>query len=379
MTQYPAIAVGGPPHSGKSVLTYSITRALRDAQVQHFVVRACPDGEGDFSHEAPQELVKKLRTKGKFSSDYVEPVCAALRRRQLPLIVDVGGKPSKEQEAIFEQCTHAIIISSDPQAVAGWHRIAEQYQLTLIADLESSLGQDEAIFSDAPTLQGRICGLHRGERASGPLFEQLVQAISNLFMEISAKIRAEHISLAPSTSVDLERLGRTLKIENGNRWNPTDLPKVIDYLPGSVDLSIYGRGPNWLYATIAHHVIPAQLHQFDPILGWITPIQPTLSENAQSDEFHWEITEYRGYTKLKLSIVDDAYLDYSIVHTTELPLIDLNNGLIIEGELPMWLLTSLVRAYQQAPFMAIFQPQIKEGPVVVKSEQLDIPVGSILS
>jgi CRISPR-associated protein Csx3 len=58
---FPAILVGGPPHSGKSVLTYLLSQRLRTAAVEHFVLRACPDGEGDWSYEAPPATVRLLR------------------------------------------------------------------------------------------------------------------------------------------------------------------------------------------------------------------------------------------------------------------------------------------------------------------------------
>jgi len=47
MNQFPALMIGGPPHSGKSVLAYSLTQALRARQIDHYLLRACPDGEGD--------------------------------------------------------------------------------------------------------------------------------------------------------------------------------------------------------------------------------------------------------------------------------------------------------------------------------------------
>ncbi len=53
MELFPAILVGGPPHSGKSVLTYSLTQALRRRGVDHYVLRAAPDGEGDWANSPP--------------------------------------------------------------------------------------------------------------------------------------------------------------------------------------------------------------------------------------------------------------------------------------------------------------------------------------
>ena len=54
LNQLPAVLIGGPPHSGKSVLIYSLSQALRARGVAHYALRACPDGEGDFSNETDQ-------------------------------------------------------------------------------------------------------------------------------------------------------------------------------------------------------------------------------------------------------------------------------------------------------------------------------------
>lgn len=364
---FPAVAIGGPPHSGKSVLTYSLTQALRKAQIQHFVVRACPDGEGDFTHETPSGLIRVLRNKGQFSASFVTNVSAALQRRHLPLLVDVGGRPTNEQKQIFEHCTHAIIISSDPQAIIEWQETFAQYNLTLIAVLDSTLDQPETIYADGPILRGRIRGLERGSQASGPLFERLLWMLRALFAENADELRKRHLDSAPSTPVDLERLGRTLKIQDGRFWHPADLPKVLDYLPADEPLSIYGRGPNWLYATVASHVCPAPLHQFDPCLGWTAPMQPRISVNATPDHIRWEIAVQASAPRLKLVIVDDAYLDYSELTELELPRLELQNGLIFDGEIPLWLLTGLCYAYQIAPMIACFQPSFTQGPVITKS------------
>jgi CRISPR-associated protein Csx3 len=40
MPDFPAVLIGGPPHSGKSVFVYSLTRALRAARIPHYALRA---------------------------------------------------------------------------------------------------------------------------------------------------------------------------------------------------------------------------------------------------------------------------------------------------------------------------------------------------
>ncbi|MFA6215537.1 MAG: hypothetical protein WC768_03140 [Patescibacteria group bacterium] len=86
------IAIGGPPHSGKTVLM-GLLRALlpRDKFV---VVEAAPDGEGitGWSFEGDPVLVKAVRRKGKFLEEFVNWVCDSVRNSTMPLtLVDLGG------------------------------------------------------------------------------------------------------------------------------------------------------------------------------------------------------------------------------------------------------------------------------------------------
>lgn len=67
----PAVLVGGPPHAGKSVLTYSLTRALRQYGIAHYVMCAAPDGEGHWSQETPEQVREIIRRKGAFSDPFL--------------------------------------------------------------------------------------------------------------------------------------------------------------------------------------------------------------------------------------------------------------------------------------------------------------------
>ncbi|MCS7041091.1 MAG: hypothetical protein NZP34_15910, partial [Caldilineales bacterium] len=84
--ELPAVLVGGPPHSGKSVLIYSLSQALRARGVDHYALRACPDGEGDWSNQAPPPLVKEIRLKGSWTPQWVQWISRDIRCRRLPLL-----------------------------------------------------------------------------------------------------------------------------------------------------------------------------------------------------------------------------------------------------------------------------------------------------
>ena len=255
MKQFPAIVIGGPPHSGKSVLTYGLTQILRTQQVEHYVLRACPDGEGDWSQETPPEMVRLLRNKGQFSESFVANVERTLQQRHLPLLVDVGGRPTPEQELLFDHCTHAILLAADAAGLNQWRQLAQRHNLPVLAELQSTLQEDEEIYAERPILRGRISGLERHQPTSGTLIERLACNIRTLFALTQAELRAEHLRAAPAElAVDLERLARTLGVANGGTWQPAELLSVLDYLPAGEPLAIYGRGPNWLYEIGRAHV-----------------------------------------------------------------------------------------------------------------------------
>ena len=57
----PAILIGGPPHSGKSVLSYYLSQALRRRGLLHYLLRTAPDGEGDWMQEGEAARMQALR------------------------------------------------------------------------------------------------------------------------------------------------------------------------------------------------------------------------------------------------------------------------------------------------------------------------------
>jgi len=66
------IAVGGPPHSGKTVFL----NALHDAWLakigdQAFNEPVCPDGEGKWAAESEPEIVQRIRKKHPFSEEFM--------------------------------------------------------------------------------------------------------------------------------------------------------------------------------------------------------------------------------------------------------------------------------------------------------------------
>lgn len=264
----PAVAIGGPPHSGKSVLAYSLTRALRTRSVPHYLLRAYPpDGEGDWFLEGEPDVVRHLRIKGAASDRWLPLLRQDIARRHLPLIVDMGGLPTPEQESILDECTHGILLTPSEAARREWAGRFAAHGLVLLADLRSDLAGENRLEAAEPVVRGVLAGLERGKTASGPAFGALVERLSALFGPFAADLYRRHMATAPAElAVDLDRLARRLGREP-TEWRPEDLPAVLDYLPVGEPLALYGRGPNWLYAAVAVHALPSPFYLFDARLG----------------------------------------------------------------------------------------------------------------
>ncbi|VVM06817.1 hypothetical protein MAMC_01276 [Methylacidimicrobium cyclopophantes] len=173
------VAVVGPPHSGKSVFLFWIQQALRSRSPESFhrnlfVLRACPDGEGDWFFEA-QEEGKTLRYKNRWDAEFVDRIVEqikSLSRSKTLLLVDCGGKIDRLNQAILNVCTDVLIVSRDAEAFAEWRGAARSSGLQTLAEVESVREPESKVLSESP-LRLRIGGLERSARPS-PLPEQLL-------------------------------------------------------------------------------------------------------------------------------------------------------------------------------------------------------------
>ncbi|HDN80421.1 MAG TPA: hypothetical protein ENG33_08165 [Chloroflexi bacterium] len=375
METFPAIFIGGPPHSGKSVLTYSLTQELRRRKVEHYVLRACPDGEGDWANEAAQQVVRTIRVKGAFTREFVENICRDLANRHLPLLVDVGGRPTPEQEVIFSYCTHCILLTKDEASRAEWLDLAERHAIIVIADITSALEGESYIIERGPVLRGVITGLHRGTTARGPVFDALVEKVASIFDYDREELRRMHYALSPVENIiDLDRLAGYFGLPDyGARWEPHHLQRVFDELPFQSPMALYGRGPNWLYAAIAVRLHPQPLYQFDVRLGWVKPPALTWGLPSERSPVQVEIVKRPDHTRLEFKLTR-AYIDYRTeASQVRIPLLPFDQGIVLSGKLPLWLWTALALAYKDALWLAVYQPQWKDKALVITS-RADEPI-----
>jgi CRISPR-associated protein Csx3 len=369
MNLLPAVLIGGPPHAGKSVLAYSLTRALRRREVPHYVLRAYPDGEGDWANESDQELVRAIRVKGFGSPEWIARINRDIAQRHLPLIVDVGGRPTAWQETVFDYCTHAIVLARDEISRVEWLARVERHGLVLLADVYSDLnGQDELRESET-ILRGTLAGLERGQVARGALFDALVERLANLFAYSGAELRALHLAHAPTELVlELNRLGKTLNaFDAKGDWMPRALPCVLDYLPAATSLALYDRAPNWLYAALAVFARPAPLYQFDVRLGWVTPPRLELGTLPDDSPLLAHLTRHADHARIEFQL-REAYLDYTDAEGLVVPSVPDDVPVVLSGKLPLWLWSALALAYARAPWLGIYQPQLN-GAVIVSANE----------
>jgi len=375
----PAILVGGPPHAGKSVLTYSLTQALRKRNIDHYVIRACPDGEGDWSQEIDQRAVSRIRVKGDWTQDFVKNICRDLERRHLPLLVDIGGRPEQWQSVILRHCTHSLLLlHADNENTANfWRQLAATNGLLPLAQLASALDGLSTITSETPIVMGTLVGLKRNTLAHGPLFDLLVERIVSLFSSYSSEeLRRGHLDSAPGEVVDVDTLIKDWAPES-KRWEPKMLVPLLDKVPQDTPLAVYGRGTNWLYAALAVHTNTEPFYQFDSRLGWVTPL-PVQFGMSTSPEVQIIPDEYEHLSVLFVRPAND-HIDYEQVKDLSFPPLSSKQGLILSGKLPLWLVTALVRLYNDVgtPWIACYYPQL-EGAIVVVSHIEAHAIGDII-
>jgi len=373
MNLLPAVVIGGPPHAGKSVLAYSLTRALRQRAVPHYVLRAYPDGEGDWANESDQELVRAIRVKGFGSPEWIARIARDIARRHLPLIVDPGGKPTPWQEAIFDQCTHAILLYRDDASRAEWLARWQHHGLISIAELYSDLNGQNQLADAGTIVRGTLAGLARGRVASGAAFDALVDRLAILFAYSSDELRAQHLAHAPAELVlELGRLGKTLHALDGQgHWMPTALPHVLDYLPAATPLALYDRAPNWLYAALALLARPASLYQFDVRLGWVTPPTLRLGTPPADSPLRPQVLLRNDYARIEFQL-RDAYLDYTETEGLVVPRVPDDTPVVLSGKLPLWLWSALALVYAHAPWLGVYQPQLQGAVIIYARDAQDV-------
>ena len=381
MNLLPAILFGGPPHAGKSVLFYNLAKALRERGIPHYAIRACPDGEGNWFYELDQDKVRLIRVKGEWTSDFVKRMCLDLARRHLPLLVDIGGRPTERERCLFRNCTHTLLLLRADQEdnADSWRHLVKVNGLLPLAELYSARSGISTIDSDGPVIKGTFAGLERGSLVHGRLFDALVERIVLLFTSYTPEeLEKTKLDMAPVELVaNLDTFLHAWAPQT-KRWKREMIPRLLAELPANTPLAVYGPGPNWLYGALVAHAGQQPFYQFDPRIGWIAPPPLQIGTNT-TPEVQVELHMFEQVTVLSMRIVSD-HLDHLQADHLLFPPVSIERGLILDGRFPHWLLTAIVRLYKNAGVAWIACRQIQlEGAVVVTSRTAGIVPGDLVS
>lgn len=377
---FPAILLAGPPNCGKSVLSFLLTYRLRELGISHYLLRAVPDGEGDWFMVGHPEVVQTLRTihKTSYSSHFVEHMLHSIHRRVLPLLVDIGGRPQGEQFGLIRACTHSILLYRTDEERNSWQKILTESGLIPIAELQSALSINDSIQQLQPYICGIISSLERdtAKRKIGMTFGAVLERVAGISSYNESDLEREHERQAPFPVQNERSLAQRFAVPvEGERaiWSPKHLARLSEVVPNSAPLAIYGRGPVWLASALAARSLPSLFAIFDARYGWMLP-SPIVFDQGQStldvklapfiDDSIWVNLEIPGGTVEPEEIV--------------LPSFPVSRGLVLSGKLPRWLFATIV--HKVAPehnWIAVDDPRLDKA-IVVHSALTSIKVGDVL-
>jgi len=395
----PAVLIGGPPNAGKSVLAYNLTLELRRRRIEHYVLRANPDIEGDWFLAEHQNNVRSISVTveqyRQWDQRFRDLVCRDLaRRRHLPLLVDLGGRPQSDEQCIFEACTHSILLlkESEKDVSQRWCDYVRDNDLTALAELHSQLGGTSAPLVRRPVIKGTITDLQRGmQHIYGPTFEALVERVVELFSAYTRE-DLENLHLAdrqiesvvpPESIIHLRKhLQNLAPYADDERWTPGLLERFLADLSPRAPMAVYGRGPNWLYGTLALYAGTEPFYQFDSRLGWVCApdLKAGTSTSRSASLLHIE----KLYDDGKQYVVEmhppHNYIDYDMdLPELVFPEPPSGRGVIVSGRLPLWLFTGLARFYARfdVPWIALTDAH-NDTAIVIYSRVEDCRVGKEL-
>nr|BBH87711.1 hypothetical protein KTC_24620 [Thermosporothrix sp. COM3] len=383
----PAILIGGPPKAGKSVLTYNLTQELRRLDIQHYVLRANPDIEGDWFYNnthisTVNQIVGEVREYRRWTDPFRDGVCRDIRRRHLPLIVDLGGRPRVEDNCIFSACTHAILLlkEGDEQETQKWHDFVALNGLPLLAVLYSQREGIASYTEQDSVITGTITGLEPYAKLYNATFDAVRDRVIQLFNTFSLEeLEEHHMRTAPIEYVinpenQLHELDRY-----ACSWTTNLLPLLLEQVPKGTAIAVYDRATNWVYAALALHAGTEPFAQFDARIGWITPPVLRAGELQKKDVLSIAThTTVDGIFHIKIHPYHN-YLDYRRTDELAFPEPPPEHSIVISGELPLWLYTALARFYAQwdVPWIALEDANIGRY-VVIASRTASHPIGKTL-
>lgn len=376
---FPAILMAGPPHSGKSVLSFLLTAHLRQMKTAHCLLRAVPDGEGDWYMNGDQGLVRSLRLENKrgFSARFVAHMCRVIEQRRVPLLVDIGGMPQGDQFGLIEACSHSILLYREAMGYTEWRGHLARFGLQPVAELQSQQAVDDRILAPRPVLRGIISGLERdpAQRKAGATFGALLDRVAGICDYDESYLENLHLSDAPYPPLIERELARILgmPVENSVFWYPESLPALTKRVTPGQAAALYGRGPVWLAAMLAAQTLPAPLSIFDVRFGWVDVPQVRHAPHSSLQVTYCQAETGGLWANIQLS--KEGILETGRLTLGAPPAAD---GIILSGRLPRWAFAALTRFFAKTqPWVATNDPNFNRA-IVVFSRSESMPLGTVL-
>lgn len=363
----------GPSHSGKSVFVANLIDKLpTDACT---IIRACPDGEGNWSNNKNQNETTIVRKKGKFTQSFIDDACKAIDNQTNKIVlVDVGGLISNENEQFFKHCDSFIVISNDEKKKLEWLKFGQKLGLDCVGCLDSSLEGQEEIYARKPYFQGRIVGLERGKILDdssiirGILSDIIEKSKYGEKAEGQTKENSEGIFI-DDTELGFELgYGKETYTEAGIpikqvRWVESALPKIYEAMRGKIKsnqpIKINGIRANFVLCAIcktANQEGARDICTYDMRTKSYIPIRnlPKKKGLREAEGLTYNIIENKDNVFLDVDIIKEQYSlkDYE---KCVLPQIKEEKNLYISGRMPLWLLASISSSYD-ANKIYTFQP-----------------------
>lgn len=413
----PKIAIGGPPHSGKTVLM-GLLRALLPRD-KFAVVEAAPDGEGitGWSAEAEQEIVRAVRRKGKFLEQFVSWACASVRNSQMPLtLVDLGGmlldeagkftphgvRVTAENERILRECDYLLVIANPSYAREAqiWADEGTRLGVKTLAILESVLvGADDEVFTAEIPLRARITRL---DREHPPVGSTTARAVAQLMLLV-ADDAGTQLDGSEAADVNFPALAHELNLPirgsgPDRDWFPSCLPELISAIQTATsdkpEIKLWGN----CSAGFPYHSLACDsrgVSFYDPKVGSYVALPDVETVGEGNQLLNWRVENRDGCSFVEYAIPGQIF------EVRSLPLVvppaAQGSGVIVSGKGPWWLTGTIVRSYARsnASWVAVFTPQESvrtdvEGKkwsekfpglapaIVVASSDSAVPVGTVI-
>lgn len=374
------VAIGGPPHSGKTVLM-GLLRALlpRDKFV---IVEAAPDGEGitGWSFDGDPELVRAVRRKGKFLEEFVDWVCDSVRNSEMPLtLVDLGGmlvaedgsfsptgvRLTPQNERIVRECDYLIVIANPNyvEAAKVWADEGIRLGAKPLALLESVLtGADDEMWEAGVPLRARVTKL---DRDYPPVGSPTARAVAQLLISLAGEGNGADGSEAANVNFPRLAEGLNLPLRNGGPdrdWFPGIIPQLVAFVGSATAdreaVNLWGNcSAGFPYHALACG-LPQRIRYYDPkvSMGYV-PIPDVEPQGQGSQVLDWRVEERDDYSLVEFVIPRQIFPIGNLPLVIP-PTVVQGKGVVISGKGPWWLTGTLARAYARtAGWVAVFTPQ----------------------